>query len=385
MSGPKAADTKADGSRTYPFPPTGENYTSVTTYLSGTDGKRYLIDWSAKLAAERAVDDIEHVTRLLAAGEGDADERRQAAVNYVKEAAKEARELKANAGTYVHDVVEALILWGASPDRDGAEITLPVLPEHLAGAFYEEDQPVEGVTDWMIEGFLNWVADFGPQFLASEMTVFNPDLKAAGTLDIIAFLAGLGIGRSGRFIPGPGVACCVDVKTGKYLDATVPEQISSYRRMKWALLPMGQLVPMPATECGAVLHLRPEYERGYRLMLISGANDAAAWNRFRRAVELFQGRAEEKAKPGKVCYPLRADGTIQQPLLADLDGEGYGRALSPLIKAGIDDLEQLAAMDDGQLLALKGVGGKTVETVRVMLGDHGLHLAGEGLPLGKAA
>ena len=59
----------------------------------------------------------------------------------------------------------------------------------------------------------------------------------------------------------------------------------------------------------------------------------------------------EKAKPGKVCYPLRADGTIQQPRLADLDGEGYGRALSPLIKAGIGDLEQLAAMDAGDCLA----------------------------------
>ena len=76
MSGPKAADTKTDGSRTYIYPPTGEKFPSVTTILSGTDGKRYLIDWSAKLAAERAVDEIEHVTRLLATGEGD---RREAA------------------------------------------------------------------------------------------------------------------------------------------------------------------------------------------------------------------------------------------------------------------------------------------------------------------
>ena len=383
MSGTKAADTKDDGSRTYIYPPTGEKFPSVTTILSGTDGKRYLIDWSAKLAAERAVDNIEHVTRLLAAGEGDAAERRQAAVDYVKEAAKEARELKADAGSYVHDVVEALILWGAG--RTGAEITLPVLPEHLAGAYYEEDLPVEGVTDWMIEGFLNFVADYRPIFQASEMTTFTPDLKVAGTLDIIATLPGLAVGRAGRFVPGTGVTPCIDVKTGKHPEVTWREQVASYRRMKQALLPMGEIVPMPATECGAVLHLRPEYERGYRLMLISGAGDAAAWNRFRRAAELFQGRAGVKAKPGKVCYPLRADGTIQQPRLADLDGEGYGRALSPLIKAGIDDLEQLAAMDDGQLLALKGVGGKTVETVRVMLSDHGLHLAGEGLPIGKAA
>ena len=135
---------------------------------------------------------------------------------------------------------------------------------------------------------------------------------------------------------------------------------------------------MPHTDAGAVLHLRPEHPRGYRLMLISGADDAAGWNRFRRAVEIYQGRRAAKAKPGKVCYPLRADGTVRSPLLADLDGEGYGRALSPLVKAGIADLEQLAAMKAGDCLAIKGVGGKLLDGIRVMLADHGLHLARRG-------
>ena len=193
MSGPKSADTKTDGSRTYIYPPTGEKFPSVTTILSGTDGKRYLIDWSAKLAAERAVDNLERLARLKVI------KGRQEAVDYAKEAAKEARELKADAGSYVHDVVEALILWGAG--RSGAEIVLPVLPEHLAGADYEEDMPVEGVTDWMIEGFLNFVADYKPIFQASEMTVFNPDLKVAGTLDIIATLPGLTVGRASGSFP----------------------------------------------------------------------------------------------------------------------------------------------------------------------------------------
>src|SRR6185312_1995295 len=121
------------------------------------------------------------------------------------------------------------------------------------------------------------------------------------------------------------------------------------------------------------------YPRGYRLNLISGADDARAWNRFRRDVEIFQGRKEENAKPGKVCYPLRPDGTIQQPRIADLDGEGYGRAISPLVKAlGPDaDLDKLAAMDAGDCLAVKGVGGKVLDAIRAMLADHGLHLRGE--------
>ena len=301
MSGPKAADTKTDGSRTYIYPPTGEKFPSVTTILSGTDGKRYLIDWSAKLAAERAVDDIEHVTRLLAASEGDAAGRRQAAVDYAKEAAKEARELKADAGSYVHDVVEALILWAASPDRAGAEIVLPVLPEHLAGADYDEDLPVEGVTDWMIEGFLNFVADYKPVFQASEMTMFNPDLKVAGTLDIIATLPGLAVGRAGRFIPGDGVTPCVDVKTGKHLDATVPRAdrlLPAHEGGAAADGPDRADAP-DRLRRGAAPAAQHEYERGYRLMLIAGEKDAAAWNRFRRAVEIFRGRAEKRPSRGR--------------------------------------------------------------------------------------
>ena len=74
-----------------------------------------------------------------------------------------------------------------------------------------------------------------------------------------------------------------------------------------------------------------------------------------------------------MCRPLRADGTIPPPLLADLDGEGYGRALPPLRKAGITDLDQLAAMTAGQCLKVKGVGKTLLDQIRVMLTDYGLH------------
>jgi len=365
-------------SDSYIYPPTGEELTRVTTILDGTEGKRYLVPWSARLASERAVDDIEHVLRLLQA------EGREAAVGYLKTAAAEQRDLKADVGSYVHSVVEALILWQASPDGTGGDLVLPVLPEHLQGADYD-DLPVEDVADWMIDGFLNFVTDYKPQFRAAEMTVFNYPLGVAGTLDLIATLPGLAVGRAGRLIPGGCFTPCVDVKTGRNPGVTWQEQIAAYRRSPECLLPMGEIAPMPPTDAGMVLHLRPEYERGYKLMLISGADDAAAWNRFRRAVEIYQGRKAAKAKPGKVCYPLREDGTIRSPMLADLDGEGYGRALSPLVKAGITDLEQLAAMDAGDCLKVKGIAGKLLDGIRVMLADHGLHLAGEAPEIAKAA
>jgi len=379
MTNPATATTQADGSRTYTYPPTGEQFPSVTTILSATDGKPYLVPWAARLAAEYAVDNRDLIAAVadgyamtVAAKESGPG----AAIDLAKKQSAVIRDRKRDTGGYVHDVVEALILWQASPEGHGSDLVLPELPEHLCGMDYD-DEPVEDVAGWMLEGFLNFVSDFRPVFLAAEMTVFNPALRVAGTLDMIVDLPGLAVGRAGRFVPGKSVRPCVDVKTGKKLDVTVPEQIGSYRRMPEALMPMGEIIPMPRTECGAVLHLRPEHPRGYRLMLISGADDAAAWNRFRRAVELFEGRHAAKAKPGKVCYPLRADGTIQQPRIADLDGEGYGRAISPLVRAGITDLEQLAAMDAGDCLAVKGVGGKVLDSVRIMLADHGLTLRGE--------
>lgn len=369
----------------YLYPPTGEELKRVTSVLDKTDGKQeFLVPWSGKLAGQFAVDHLETLGAVLA-GQATAvrsqESGRQAAIDLAAAQSAILRERKADTGSWVHAVVEALILWQASPDGRGADLVLPEIPEHLVGADYD-GLPVEDVADIMLTGFLNFVTDFRPVFRAAEMTVYNYGLGVAGTLDMIVDLPGLAVGRAGRFIPGDGVRPCIDVKTGRKLDVTVPEQLAAYRRMTEAdPTRLGNLEPMPRTDCGAVLHLRPEYPRGYRLMLISSADDAAAWNRFRRAVEIYHGRREARAKPGKVCYPLRADGTIQQPLIADLDGEGYGHAISPLVKAlGADaGLDKLAAMTAGDCLKVKGIGGKVLNVIRQMLADHGLCLKGEEL------
>ena len=389
MTNPATATTADDGSRTYTYPPTGEQFPSVTTILSATEGKPHLVPWSAKIAAEFAVKNLDLLAAVkggqamtVAAQASGAD----AAADLVKKQAAKIRDRKRDTGGYVHDVVEALVLWQASPQGRGSDLVLPELPGHLRGELYDDD-PVENVAEWMIEGFLNWVSDYGPEFIAAEMTVFHPGLRAAGTLDSIVRLPGLAVGRAGRFVPGGGATGCGDVKTGKHLSVTWPEQVGAYRRFPECMTRSGEMYGTPATEFGAVLHLRPEHPRCYRFMLISPADDAAAWNRFRRAVEVHEGRSAAKAKPGKVCYPLRADGTVRQPLIADLDGEGYGRAISPLVKTlGADaDLDKLAAMTAGQCLALKGVGGKVLDIIRLMLADHGLHLAGEAPEIAKAA
>ncbi|GAA3958393.1 hypothetical protein GCM10023085_46020 [Actinomadura viridis] len=364
--------TQADGSRYYSHPVTGEPLISVTTVLSRTDGKPHLREWHGSVAAEYAVDNLTHVMQVAVV------EGRSAAVDLVKGQAKRLRNIKADAGTHVHDVQEALILWGASPDRAGSDIPLPTLPDQLHGALYD-GEPIEDVIDFMVAGFIQFVADFDPVFEAAEMTVFNRLLKVAGTLDTILGLRGVALSPAGRLVAAPEqmLRLCVDTKTGRYLDATIPEQLAAYRRMREALMPMGQVVPLPPTDAGAVLHLRPEHADGYRLIPIAPRDDAHAWNRFRRAVELIEGRSQVGAKPGKVARPLRADGTVPAPLLSDLDGEGYGRVLGPLRQAGLTDLDEVASLTSAELLAVNRIGKKTADTVRQMLADHGRHLADE--------
>jgi hypothetical protein len=366
----------------YLYPPTGERVPSVTTVLSATDGKPYLVPWSARISAENCVDNFEEIGRIIR------EEGRQAAIDLLKGQAKLIRERKADAGSYVHAVAEALVLWQASPEGHGGEVSLPDLPEHLTDTLYD-DQPLPVVVDWMTTGFLNWVTAFRPGFRAAEMTVFNIGLGVAGTLDIIITLYGVKLLPDGRLVPCPGsvVTLCVDIKTGRILDKTVPEQLAAYRKMPEALAPLGELVPMPATDAAAVLHLRPEHRHGFRFRIIPPAKDAKAWNRFRRAVELQQGRAEDDGQVGCVVYPLRPDGTMQSPYVYDCDGPGRGRAIKALLAALGDDLdlEMLSVHTSAELLALKGIGDKSIPVIRDMLAAHGLHLADEPPASGKEA
>lgn len=362
-----------DGNRWYTYPPTGEQFISVTAVLGATEGKPWLVPWAAKRSAMRCLDDLAGIGAMLAR------DGRDATLKHLAAQAEQDRDLKADAGTYVHDVVEALVLWAASPPGSGAEIVLPLLPGHLHGAEYDE-QPIEEVTGWMVDGFLNFVKDWQPAFVAAEMAVFLTSLKGAGTLDLIVTITGYAIDHARSvFVPSPGsvLTLCLDVKTGKHESVTWREQVAAYRRADECLLPMGQVAPMPATDCAAVLRLRPDYEDGYKVMLVSGANDEAAWGTFQGALATFRDRSAAKAKPGKVVRPLGPDGKIPPPRLADLDGEGWGRTLSPLMKAGIRDLGQLAAMTADGCVALKGVGPKTVIAIRLLLAEHGLCLAGE--------
>ena len=394
----RASRTEVGDDRFYTYPRTHEQWISVTSVTSGTSSKPWLAGWYGKIAATYSVTNMRALMRLIrSTSAAKADELTQsgkplsktaiaaqsrragedAAIKLIKSQAEIIRDRKADTGTYIHDVAEALIYW-QHEGGEGASVSLPLIPEHLQGQLYDEE-PVEQVINAMETGFTNWVADFKPKFLAAEMAVFHPGLKVAGTLDTIVLLYGYDMDADGFLVAAPGnvLAVCVDFKTGKNLDNTIKEQLAIYRRAAECLLPMGELVPMPPTDIGAVLHLRPEFSRGYKFEPISRRDDADAWNRFRRAIEIYYGRMEAGDKPGKPAYPLRPDGTIPSRRLEDMDGEGYGRAPGALHRAGVDDLELLAALTAEECLDLKGVGEKSLPLIRQLLADHGMYLDGE--------
>jgi len=366
--------------RYYPYPPTRERLDSVTMVISCTDFKPWIPGWYSRSSTAWCVDHISRVRRVKRR------HGRDAAILLGKDAAEQERHIKADAGTYVHDVKEALLRWAWLPGRSGASIALPEFPPHLARALYD-GEPVAEVIDFMVTGFVNFVSACSPRFLATEMTVYNQPLGIAGTLDGIMELDGyaisIGTGLHGAdeviACPGSILTLCEDTKTGRNPDGTWKEQLAAYRRMRECRpdRQFDDLYPMLPTDAAVVLHLRPEYPDGWLLMLVSAGEEEAAWDRFQGAARIYRDRQAVRNKPGVSIRPLRADGTLPGPRLCDLAAEGYGRALAPLREAlgGGAELEDIARFTAGELLAVRGVGPKLIETIRVMLRDHGLALA----------
>ena len=219
------------------------------------------------------------------------------------------------------------------------------------------------------------------------MTVFNYPLGVAGTLDMIVLLPGLAIGRAGRFIPGDGVTICVDVKTGKNPDVTWREQIAAYRHA-----PECRARPVrhrPRTRCPPPTRAR-SCTCGPSTRAATGCTSSpvpttrTAWNMFRRDVEIFTGPqgGRRQARQGLLPAPRgRHDpAAAASPTWTAKATAGRSPRSS---RPGVDaDLEQLAAMDAGDCLKVKGIGGKLLDIIRVMLADHGLHLAGEAPEIG---
>ena len=133
-------------------------------------------------------------------------------------------------------------------------------------------EPVEELVPYM-EHFERFVADFRPDFLASEATVYSDRESYAGTLDFIAAIAHQTI--------------ITDVKTGKgvYPDAAL--QLCAYSRADYIGLPDGRDEPLPSIDGAAVLHLRPD---GYEFIPVRIDDDV--YHSFLFAREVFRWMEE---------------------------------------------------------------------------------------------
>lgn len=357
-----------DGLRHYLYPRDNREFPSITTVLGATNAKPHLKAHAAKVATQFTLDNLDVIAEFLAEGHSKGE-----LVDLIKFEAERIRDRKAAAGSYVHAVVEALILWAATADGRGIEI--PPIPVDLATVDME-GVPLRDLIAAMVDGFLDFVKtyDLGPEnFLTCEMSVFNPELEVAGTLDIILVLHDVAMGPQGLYRKvGARFTICVDVKTGKHMDATWKPQAASYRRATEALVGDGELVPMPATDASAILWLRPEH--GFRLMVVSDEDDLAGWNTFVHALHTYRGYLDATNKPGRVVYPPLADGSPAPTRTLDLFAEGYYRAPLALHKAGIATIGELANWCVEGLLELSGIGEKTIPYIRRILADNGSEL-----------
>lgn len=338
------ANTDEHGSRWYADPYGEDLFASVTTIIGMNTSKPWLIQWGAKLAAEYAVERHDLIVQMLACPPDQAEDeaklpetflrervnkRRTAAIDHIKREGARRREEARDRGTWVHDIVEALVL----------DAPIPPLPPE-----------VEPFAD----AFIQWHCDFNPIYLMAEATVCNRTHGYAGTGDIVAYL------------PTLHRTALIDAKSGENLDLEMPIQLAAYERAEEVWLPMGQRAPMPKVDMLAVLHLRPE---GYKLIEVPRGEEH--FSAFLRMLELTMWRDGQRGRIGTVIYPPLPDGSQPPPLLEDIDMPC--RAI--LAEAGITRLDHLADMTSDKLLALKGIGPKKLAGIIECLGAHDARLA----------
>lgn len=322
-------------------------YESVTTILSAANDKPWLAPWAAKLAAEYAVDHVYDVADVAAAL------GRDGAVRLVKDVATTLRNLKADIGSYCHEVIEALILGGDIPD----------IPEHIADAEIDGERVDIGA---IVDGFLAFCADHKPVFKLAEATVANPIHGYAGTLDIVAWL------------PAMRRLLLIDAKTGATLGPEMRAQLAAYRRCPEVWLDrLGNKAPMPQVDGCAILHLRPGFRRGYRLIEVDAGDAEFAW--FTACQRVLIHQRNQPKTIGRPLYVPLPDGTQPPIRIEDIDLDGFPRARSALVKAGVEDIAALASMSSAECLGIRGIGAATLTACRDALTAYGYQFADDAL------
>jgi hypothetical protein len=213
--GPRNATTDGRG-RTYRW--NDETFTSVTTLIGRGVPKPALTYWAAKSVAEWVADHYPLIGSVL-------EEDKPKAIKMMKGSPWDERDAAADIGTLIHDIAEARVLGLPLPDYE----------KKHAG---------------FVHSFEMFLDDWKPEYIATEMTVYNRTHRYAGTLDFIAKLPGLGL------VLG-------DYKTsrsGIFQETCL--QLAAYAHSEFCGMPNGAEEPMPSVDTCVALNLRPN---GYKL------------------------------------------------------------------------------------------------------------------------
>lgn len=239
MTTPRFAEATAAG-RYYTRPGTGEKMISVTNALSVAMAKPALVPWAAKIVAEHAVD---HLPVIVARSRTDRD----GVLRDLKAQVSVTRDKAADLGSRIHALAEA----------------------HATGqqlAWQDGDDEAEKYVAQYVAFLKDFDVDLAQHVVAAEMTVADPGLGVAGTLDLIVMLP-IGVEMTGsglsvyRLPDGERHAHLIDFKTSATRPSTsvyaeYALQLAALRDMREAWMPDGSIEPMPRVSACAVLNLR---------------------------------------------------------------------------------------------------------------------------------
>lgn len=253
-------------------------YLSVTTILDLGINKKGLQDWYAWEAAQCAIQNLPMLARVRG------DKARRDAAIFLAGEAERIRDEAGDLGSAIHADINASILGIERPEPS------------------EEQAP-------FMAAFRQFVADWQPEWEATELVVANPEDGWAGTADWWAWLNLPGVGRT--LVAGDSKSGKPDKRRDKATYPAAAMQLSAYRRGTVGWLRDGTEVVPPKADHAVILHLRPDHypdTGGYALVPVDTSDEVYQWFLSARAVALGERAMAAKVIGEPYALPTMDEG-----------------------------------------------------------------------------
>ncbi|MGY5131287.1 hypothetical protein ACWGJW_02500 [Streptomyces nigrescens] len=222
---PKVRTIYRGGSRFYVHPEQRDLvHPGVTSIIGMLPKQAFLGPWNAKMTAELAVDSLDFIAEMeRAAG-------REAAIDYLKNAARRYTKVRADIGSEAHDLFERLIRG------------------EYVGRVRSDLEPY-------VTHFREFMAAVNPELVRAEDVAWSDTHGYAGSFDVILYVW---LDENGDPTPdrsGTRHLIMGDWKTSKATYPDVALQMAAYANADFIIDPDGNREPMPQFDGGAVLHI----------------------------------------------------------------------------------------------------------------------------------